>query len=118
MTPPLRTIATLALLAAALPAPAAEARLGLGIQAQTSGFLSPVLEQVTVAKVTPGSPAARAGLHSGDRIVAIDGQAVHGAAARPMAARLQGLRAGQHVRVGVERPTGRVDVDLVAEVLP
>jgi C-terminal processing protease CtpA/Prc len=118
MTPPLRTIATLALLAAALPALAAQARLGFGVEAKTSGFLSPVLEQVTVARVAPGSPAARAGLHTGDRIVAIDGHLVKGAAARPMSARLQGLAAGQHVRLGVERPGGRVEFDLVAEVLP
>jgi C-terminal processing protease CtpA/Prc len=118
MTPPLRTIATLALLAAAFPAPAAQARLGFGIEAQTTGLLRPVLEQVTVARVAPGSPAARAGLHGGDRIVAIDGQAIRGAAARPMAARLQGLRAGQHVRLAIERAGGKVDMDLVAEAVP
>lgn len=118
MTPPLRTIATLALLAAALPAPAAQARLGFGIQARTSGLLSPVLEQVTVAQVAPGSPAARAGMHGGDRIVAIDGHPVKGAAARPMAARLQGLHAGQHVRVAIERASAHLEFDLVAEVLP
>jgi carboxyl-terminal processing protease len=68
--------------------------------------------------VAPGSPAARAGLRAGDRIVAIDGQAVPGAAARPTAARLQGLRAGQHVRLAVERGTGKVDMDLIAEAAP
>jgi regulator of sigma E protease len=70
------------------------------------------------AKVRSGMPAAEGGLKDGDRIVAIDGQAVPGAAARPMAARLQGLRAGQHVRLAVERAGGKVDMDLVAEAAP
>ncbi|TZF82873.1 PDZ domain-containing protein, partial [Cognatilysobacter lacus] len=79
------------------------------------GLLSPVLEQVTVSRVTPGSPAARAGLHVGDRIVSLDGQTIRGTAARPVAARLQDLHAGQHVRLAIERPGARLDLELVAE---
>ena len=40
----------------------------------TSYEYSPVTHAISIGEVLPGSPADRAGLHPGDRIVAIDGQ--------------------------------------------
>jgi len=70
---------------------------GIGIQVdQRDG-------QLVIAGVFPKSPAQEAGLKSGDRIVAIDGQAT---AARPLDALLGSLRgpAGTSVRLAVEQP--------------
>jgi len=119
MTPPKpRLLLAACLLLASTLASAAPGRYGFGVKAETAGFLSPVLEQVTIASVRPGSPAAAAGLLAGDRIVDIDGQPVKGAAARPMAARLRDVSVGQHLRLGVLRAGGRVVVDMTAAPRP
>ncbi|WP_133479471.1 PDZ domain-containing protein [Cognatilysobacter segetis] len=119
MTPPKpRLLAAALLLLASATASAAPGRYGFGVEAETSGLLRPVLERVSIASVQPGSPAAAAGLRAGDRVVDIDGQTVQGAAARPMAARLRDVQAGQRLRLGVMRTTGRVVVDLVAAPRP
>jgi predicted metalloprotease with PDZ domain len=52
----------------------------------------------------PGSIWGRAGLHSGDRLVAIDGAPV--ATWPELRARLQRLRMGDTIRVDVQRPSG------------
>ena len=119
MTPPKPRLPLAALLLlASATASAAPGRYGFGVEAETSGLLRPVLERVTIASVQPGSPAAMAGLHAGDRVVDIDGQPVKGAAARPMAARLRDVSAGQHLRLGVMRAAGRVVLELVAAPRP
>jgi S1-C subfamily serine protease len=52
----------------------------------------------------PASIWGRAGLHSGDRIVAMDGSPVNSWA--DLRARLQRVRMGDSVRVEVQRPSG------------
>lgn len=58
---------------------------------------------VTVLAPMPGSPAARAGLLSGDRIVEVDGESVEGRSTGQAVDRLRG-EPGRAVAVGVRRP--------------
>jgi C-terminal processing protease CtpA/Prc len=56
----------------------AEPALGLTLDIKAAGLLRPSVQRVTVRRVTPGSPAARAGLLRGDEITSIDGMPVAG----------------------------------------
>ena len=119
MTPPKPRLPLAALLLfASATASAAPGRYGFGVEAETSGLFNPVLDRVTISRVLPGTPAATAGLRAGDRVVEVDGQPVKGAAARPMAARLHEVSAGQHLRLGLLRAGGIVAVELVAAPRP
>lgn len=57
---------------------------------------------IAIREVLPDSPAARAGLHAGDRIVAIDGKEVAGSSVAEIAQRLRGAP-GSTVTVTVQR---------------
>ncbi|MDQ6635849.1 MAG: S41 family peptidase, partial [Gemmatimonadota bacterium] len=58
---------------------------------------------ITVIGTLPGTPAERAGIMSGDRIVDIDGKSTHGLTSDEALKALRG-NAGSSVRVAVERP--------------
>lgn len=109
-------LAGVSLFLVATVASAAKGHLGFAVEVATSGFfLNPTLETVTIAKVTPGSPSARAGLRVGDTVLDVDGAAVRGTPARPLGAKLQSVVAGQHVRMTVRHADGRTaTLDLVA----
>ncbi|RMG48552.1 MAG: M20/M25/M40 family metallo-hydrolase [Acidobacteria bacterium] len=64
---------------------------------------------VLVVRVMPDSPAERAGLRAGDRIVAIDGQAV--ADVRAYAEVLRGHAPGDTIRIEIERGGERLELD-------
>jgi len=66
-----------------------------------------------VGKLVPGGPAERAGLHEGDRVVAIAGEPV--ATWEEMVERIRGA-AGQPLHFTVERGGGRFEADLTPEV--
>lgn len=70
---------------------------------------------VALTAVTPGGPADKAGLRSGDRIVAINGKQVAGGddAAESARALIGKLKAGDKVTLGVDRGNGK-RLDLVA----
>jgi serine protease Do len=73
---------------------------------------------VLVNSVRPEGPAARAGLKPGDRLVALDGEAVDAAVAEAIPAierRLAELAPGRPVVASVERGERRFDVRLVPE---
>jgi putative serine protease PepD len=73
------------------------ALLGMGVAATTNGGL-------LVASVTPGGPAAHAGIRAGELITSVDGTAMPDPAT--LADVLAGLRPGQVVRVAVVAPDG------------
>ena len=87
---------------------AEKGHLGFAVAVEGEGFfMNPTLKSVTVAKVEPGSPADKAGIEVGDRIVEVEGRAVIGTKAselRPYLAR----EVGQAVRLGVKKPSGEV----------
>jgi hypothetical protein len=76
-------------------------------------------EAMRLVAVTPGSPAERAGLRAGDRIVAIDGAPV---ASRRLAEWRRSFRVGEvgtQMRFTVERDGQRQDLSVkLAELLP
>lgn len=82
-----------------------------GVGAASSPFLGVVVEHredgAVIVAVLPNSPAQRAGLQPGDRIVRLDGEPVD--AAHPLLDRLRSRRPGETValtviRDGQERP--------------
>ena len=60
-------------------------------------------DDVVLAAITPGGPAAEAGLRLGDRVLAIDGQPLSGRDLAQAAALLEGP-AGTEVRLRLQRP--------------
>ena len=93
--------------------------VGLGVELKTNG------DQLVIDRVIPGSPAERAGLHGGDRILAVDGKWVRDMSSDRAANLLQGEEGtlvqlavaggGQQTRqVSVRRQ--RVDVPSVDNV--
>jgi Do/DeqQ family serine protease len=94
-------------LGARLQAVTPEIAEGLGIK-RPSGAL--------VASVAPASPAARAGLKTGDLIIAIDGQAVDDASA--LEYRFATKAIGGHARLGVVRAGKELAVNVALEAAP
>ncbi len=70
-------------------------------------------DYVTVVAPIPGTPGARAGLRSGDRIIRVDGESVVGQPTDQVVGRLRG-KPGTPVRIGIQRPG--LDQPLVFEV--
>ena len=79
------------------------AALGVSVQTVTGPDGQPA--GAAIAAVTPGGPAAKAGLQPGDVITAVNGTATTDT--ETLAAVLAGLQPGQQVSVSVTRPDGR-----------
>lgn len=61
------------------PAFAAErGQFGISLAIEGDSFFNPTLKSVTIAKVVPNSPAAKAGIAVGDQIIEVEGHAVPG----------------------------------------
>jgi hypothetical protein len=96
------------LVAAKAPAPAA-AGGGYGPYLGTiPSFGAPEGPGVLLQGVVPGSPAEKAGIRAGDRIVAFDGTSV--ANLEEYAARLFAARPGQEVRIALVRGGNEIEV--------
>lgn len=79
-------------------------RAALGVEVQTVMGPSGQPAGVGVAAVTPGGPAAKAGLRPGDVITAVNGTATTDT--ETLAAVLAGLRPGQQVSLNVTKANG------------
>ena len=79
-------------------------RAALGVRVQTVTGPDGQPAGVGIAAVTPGGPAAKAGLQAGDVITAVNGTATPDT--ETLAAVLAGLQPGQHVSVSITRPDG------------
>lgn len=93
-----------------LPAQFDEEQLLSAVGIQPGG---PELEPV-VGEVSPGSPAADAGLQAGDRIVALNGEPLERWSALQEAVTAGG-EAGEPLKLGVVRGTDRLSVSLTPE---
>jgi C-terminal processing protease CtpA/Prc len=115
---PMSRYLRLILLALIMPAAAFAGErgyLGFGIAVDGEGFfLNPILAAVTIERVTPGSPAATAGLAVGDRIIEIEGRKVQGAHAKDLKPHLE-REVGQTVHLVVQKASGELKpVSLIA----
>jgi C-terminal processing protease CtpA/Prc len=82
--------------------------LGLAIAVDGEGFfLNPTLKTVTVQKVTPNSPAARAGIEVGDQIMEIEGKKVIGAKANDLKPYME-REAGAQLRMVIKKASGEL----------
>ena len=91
---------------------------GFALKVSRGFFLAPVANELAIARVLPDTPAARAGMRRGDRIVEVDGQPVAGA--RALALKASGARdVGQTLRLTLRRPDGEIyRVEMVAVARP
>src|SRR5262245_30708990 len=79
-------------------------RAALGVKVQTVMGSSGQPAGVSIAAVTPGGPAAKAGLQTGDVITAVNGTATPDT--ETLAAVLAGLHPGQQVSVSITKADG------------
>ncbi len=84
--------------------------IGVEVDARTDG--------ITILLPIEGAPAERAGLKSGDKIVAVDGQSVLSGGVDKILKRMRGTP-GTHVKLTIRRPGEKdpLDFDLVREVV-
>ena len=85
--------------------------VGVGVWLRSDGG------RIMVAQVTPGSPAANAGLRAADQILSVGGQAITGQQAPIVAAALRG-RAGTSVQVTYQRGTDQRVIVILRAVVP
>jgi C-terminal processing protease CtpA/Prc len=91
---------------------------GFALVIDADGILNPKLRSIKIDKVFPASPAAKAGLSAGDRIVEIEGVLVEGAKADTLKAAMQ-KSVGETLRLKIKRGTdASQDVSLVAGPKP
>lgn len=102
--------------------PAVSAQFREGIEQQFGGIgievaIDPQSGLITVLSPIPGTPAWRAGLQAGDKIVGIDGEPAEGLTLDEAVRRMRGS-VGTPVRVSLLRGTDqRLEVELVREVI-
>jgi carboxyl-terminal processing protease len=85
---------------------------GVGIEVESR------TEQLTVIAPIEGSPAERAGIQCGDRVIAVDGEDVSHATLDKLVHKMRGAP-GSHIRISVRRQSDRdlLTFDLVREVI-
>ncbi len=101
-------LAALLLATAAATAPAAEPGfLGIATYVDSEGLvLNPVVRTITVTRVVPHSPAAKAGIGFDDQLLEIDGKVVRGSRASDLRPLLD-KRAGQSLTLLVKKKSGQ-----------
>ena len=95
---------------------ATHAFLGVGLDDGTAEVDGATLTGAQVRQVEDGSPAATAGLRTGDLVVAIDGEPVGGANA--LIGQVRERASGQQATLGVVRGGTREDVAVTFSTRP
>ena len=90
---------------------------GFVISADADGWLHPVVKSITVSKVFPDSPAAKAGITAGDSVVEVQGIAVAGGAADTLQAALK-KAVGETLRLKIRHGGDIREVSLMAVAAP
>jgi C-terminal processing protease CtpA/Prc len=81
---------------------------GISVAVDGDGFfLNPTVKSIKVEKVTPNSPAAKAGVSPGDLLVEIEGHPVPGTKADVLKPYMQ-REVGQSTRLLVKKASGEV----------
>ena len=80
---------------------------GLGVSVVADGFVNPILKTVTVNKVAPNSPAAKAGITAGDLIIEVEGKVVSGLKADELKPFMQ-RNIGESTRFVLKRANGEL----------
>jgi predicted metalloprotease with PDZ domain len=87
---------------------------GLGVSVDADGVFNPTLRSLTVTKVFPSSPAALAGLASGDTVLEVEGIVVAGTRADVLKATMQ-KSVGETLHLKIQHgATGTREVSMVA----
>ena len=91
------------------------ASFGFATSIEASGFfLNPTLQKVWISKITPDSPAERAGAAVGDVILTMNEKDVPGASAKEMKSLMGSFKPGDHLLLKVERDGKETIIDIVA----
>jgi C-terminal processing protease CtpA/Prc len=91
---------------------------GFALAIDADGILNPRLRSIKIDKIFPASPAANAGLSTGDMIVEIEGIAVEGAKADTLKTAMQ-KSVGETLRLKIKHGTDTSqDVSLIAATKP
>ena len=81
---------------------------GFALKVVTKGFfLAPTVSDLTIDKVVPGTPAERAGIRPGDRILEVEGRPVAGTKALNLKASAT-RQVGQTLRLTLRHADGQV----------
>ena len=90
---------------------------GISVSVDGDGFfLNPTVKSIKIEKVTPNSPAAKAGVSPGDFLIEIEGHPVPGTKANVLKPYMQ-REVGQSTRLLVKKTSGEV-VSLVLVAAP
>ncbi|MEO7105698.1 MAG: PDZ domain-containing protein [Rhodoferax sp.] len=89
---------------------------GFGFKIDGEGvFWNPTLRSVTIEKVAPHSPAALAGMQSGDEVVEVDGKLVVGAKGKDLQGHIE-KEIGESVKMKLKHTSGEsVEISMVAK---
>ena len=110
MRSPTARIAATLLLALLAGAACAEDHgyFGFALKAVTKGFfLAPTISDLRIERVLPGTPAERAGIRAGDRILEVEGKPVAGSKALDLKAKAT-RQPGQTLHLTLRHPDGQV----------
>jgi C-terminal processing protease CtpA/Prc len=93
--------------------------LGLTFTVDTGGTAdSPIVELIKIESVTPGSPAAKAGLAVDDIVTAVQGIAIPGAKMQELQAATK-ISVGQIVKLNIKHGEGQPhDISLISVAKP
>ena len=114
----LRGAASLLALLSSLAFAAERGYFGFSVTVDADGIFNPTLRSIKIDQVSPGSPAAKAGLAAGDSILEVQGLVVSGAKGDELKAAMQ-KSAGEMLRLKIRHANADpVEVSMTATTKP